>query len=144
MKADVDHRSGPLSALKDRFGRAAPEAGASTVRSRLFVKYLALFVLVVSLALVTNGAFEVWFSYQDHTSSLLRIERAQADSAANKIGQFIDEIKSQIGWTTRKATWSSAVSTRCGFCGRSGPLPNWRRSTPPDGSNCGYHASLWK
>jgi len=112
MKADVDHRSGPMGALKDQFGRASSGAGASTVRSRLFVKYLALFVLVVSLALVANGAFEVWFSYQDHTASLLRIEREQAQSAANKIGQFIDEIKSQIGWTTQLPPSESNLEQR--------------------------------
>jgi hypothetical protein len=29
----------------------------------------------VCLALLTNGMFEVWFSYQEHKSSLVRIQR---------------------------------------------------------------------
>ena len=31
---------------------------------RLFRKYAAIFVGTVCLALVTNGAFDMWFSYQ--------------------------------------------------------------------------------
>ena len=31
------------------------------LRSRLFRKYVALFVAVVCVALLTNGAFEIWF-----------------------------------------------------------------------------------
>ncbi len=42
---------------------AAPAAGPSgtKVRSRLFIKYVALFVAVVGVALLTNGIFEVFF-----------------------------------------------------------------------------------
>jgi two-component system NtrC family sensor kinase len=58
------------------------------VRSRLFIKYVALFVAVVSLALVANGAFDVYFSYQEQKASLVRIQREQAEAAAGKIGQF--------------------------------------------------------
>jgi hypothetical protein len=32
---------------------------------------------------------------------LIRIQRLQAEAAAAKIGQFIEEIKSQVGWTTQ-------------------------------------------
>ena len=35
-------------------------------RGRLFLIYVGLFVGVVSIALVSNGLFEVWFSYQEH------------------------------------------------------------------------------
>ena len=82
-------------------GAAASAASASILRSRLFFKYIALFVAVVSLALIANGAFEVWFSYQEQKTSLVRIQREQAQAAAGKIGQFIQEIESQVGWTTQ-------------------------------------------
>src|SRR6202140_4053518 len=108
MKADADHLSGPMRGLADRLGRAASAAGASTVRSRLFIKYVALLVAVVSLALVANGAFEVWFSYQEHKASLIGLQREQAQGAAGKIEQFITEINSQVGWTTQ-LPWSDGT-----------------------------------
>ena len=108
MTADAEHRSGPIRGLTGRLGRAASAAGASTVRSRLFIKYVALFVAVVSLALVANGAFEIWFSYQENKASLISIQREQAAAAAGKIEQFITEIESQVGWTTQ-LPWSDST-----------------------------------
>jgi signal transduction histidine kinase len=75
------------------------------IGGRLFRKYVALFVGVVCGALLANGLFEMWFSYQEHKASLIRIQREQADAAAAKIGQFITEIVSQVGWTTQ-LPWS--------------------------------------
>src|SRR5215469_343106 len=72
-----------------------------TLRSRLFRKYAALFVLAVGIALLTSGAVEVWSSYQDHTAWLVRIQRAQAQAAAEQIGQFIEQIEGQLHWTTQ-------------------------------------------
>ena len=90
-------------------GRAVPPTAASkpspTIRGRLFRKYVALFVGVVSVALLGNGLLEIWFSYQEHKTSLIRIQREQAEAAAAKIGQFIKEIESQVGWTTQ-LPWS--------------------------------------
>jgi len=75
------------------------------MRGRLFRKYVALFVGVVCIALLANGLFEIWFSYQEHKSSLIRIQKEQAEAAAAKLGQFIKEIESQVGWTTQ-LPWS--------------------------------------
>src|SRR5262249_54774320 len=44
--------------------------------------------------------------YQEHKASLIRIQREQAEAAAAKIGQFIKEIESQLGWTTQ-LPWSA-------------------------------------
>jgi hypothetical protein len=55
MTALHDHRGGRIWGLAARLGGIAPAASASIVRSRLFLKYVALFVAVVSLALVANG-----------------------------------------------------------------------------------------
>lgn len=65
---------------------------AARVRNRLFSKYVGLFAAVVTLALLANGIFDVWFYYQEHKTSLIRIQREQAEAAAAKIGQFIREI----------------------------------------------------
>ncbi len=98
MKADVDQKSGGRAT--ERSG-APSGVGASIVRSRLFFKYTLLFVTVVVLALVANGGFEVWFSYQEHKGSLIGIQEQQAVAAADKIEEFITQIESQVGWTTQ-------------------------------------------
>jgi signal transduction histidine kinase len=74
-------------------------------RSRLFLKYAGLFVAVVCVALLANGIFEIWVSYREHKDALIEIQHEQAESAAAKIGQFIKEIESQVGWTTQ-LLWS--------------------------------------
>ena len=108
MKADTDQRPGPMGRMAGRLGTAGPAVGASIVRSRLFIKYVALLVAVVVLALLANGAFEIWFSYQEHKASLIGIQREQAEGAASKIEQFITEINSQVGWTTQ-LPWSDST-----------------------------------
>jgi signal transduction histidine kinase len=86
----------------------APVAGTSgtKIRSRLFTKYVALFVAVVGVALLSNGIFEVFFYYREHKAALIRIQHEQAEAAAAKISQFIKEIESQLGWTTQ-LPWSA-------------------------------------
>ncbi len=76
------------------------------IRSRLFIKYVALFVAVVAVALLSNGIFEVFFYYREHKAALIRIQHEQAEAAAAKISQFIKEIESQLGWTTQ-LPWSA-------------------------------------
>jgi signal transduction histidine kinase len=86
---------------------AAP--GVSTrkeIRSRLFFKYVGLFVAVVCVALLINGLLEIWGSYREHKTALIRIQHEQAESAATKISQFIKEIENQVGWTTQ-LLWSA-------------------------------------
>src|SRR5207302_2663527 len=89
--------------------RAAPSA--ARIRSRLFTKYVALFVAVVAVALLSNGIFEVFFYYREHKAALIRIQHEQAEAAAAKISQFIKEIESQLGWTTQ-LPWSAAQDRR--------------------------------
>ena len=73
--------------------RVADRVSWRTISGPLFRKYVALFVAVVCVALITNGVFEIWFSYQEHKAALIRIQREQAEAAAAKIGQFIKEIE---------------------------------------------------
>ena len=92
--------------------RRLSASAATHVGSRLFRKYVALFVAVVCVALLTNGLFEIWFSYQENKQSLTRIQREQAEAAAAKIGQFIKDIEGQIGWTTQLPWTASALEQR--------------------------------
>src|SRR5881275_2345068 len=92
---------------------ASPAAPSGTkTRSRLFTKYVALFVAVVAVALLSNGIFEVFFYYREHKASLIRIKHEQAEAAAAKIGQFIKEIESQLGWTTQLPWSAGSVEQR--------------------------------
>ena len=63
---------------------------------------------MVCVALLTNGLFEIWVSYREHKDALIEIQHEQAESAAAKIGQFIKEIESQVGWTTQ-LLWSAGT-----------------------------------
>jgi signal transduction histidine kinase len=82
------------------------------VRNRLFVKYVTLFVSLVSVALCSNGAFEIWFSFWAHKSSLIRIESEQAEGAAANISQFLKDIEAQLGWTVQLPWDSSNTSAQ--------------------------------
>ncbi len=98
--------------MKARLGssldRSANRVTWRTISGPLFRKYVALFVAVVCVALITNGIFEVVFTYQEHKASLIRIQREQAAAAAKEIDQFIEGIKSQVGWTTQ-LPWSAGT-----------------------------------
>jgi signal transduction histidine kinase len=98
----------PLAAAPAANTAVAAQTGTAEgkIRSRLFTKYVALFVAVVAIALLSNGTFEVFFYYREHKASLIRIQREQAEAAAAKISQFIKEIESQLGWTTQ-LPWSA-------------------------------------
>ena len=88
--------------------RFASRVSWQAISGPLFRKYVALFIAVVCVALITNGAFEVYFSYQEHKAALIRIQREQAAAAAKEIDQFIEGIKSQVGWTTQ-LPWSAGT-----------------------------------
>src|SRR5215213_3651998 len=87
-------------------GVSPASPSGSKTRSRLFTKYVALFMAVVGVALASNGIFEVFFYYREHKIALIRIQHEQAEAAAAKIGQFVKEIESQLGWTTQ-LPWSA-------------------------------------
>src|SRR5512139_2714376 len=105
--------SKPGAAPGDGTEQQAPsEASVLKTRRRLFTKYVALFVAVVCVALLSNGIFDVFFYYREHKTSLIRIQREQAEAAAAKISQFVKEIESQLGWTTQLPWSAGSVEQR--------------------------------
>ncbi len=66
-------------------------------------KYVALFGALVASALLASSAVEVYFSYQENKTAVLRIQRAKAEAAATAIAQFLREVEAQLGWTTQAA-----------------------------------------
>ncbi len=83
-------------------------------RRRLFVRYAIPLVALVSGALVTSGALEIYFSYQEATAALAAIQREKASAAATRIEQFVREIERQLGWTTHPllVTGTAALEQR--------------------------------
>ena len=96
--------------------RIAEKSGWQQISGPLYRKYVALFLAVVSIALLTNGAFEIWFSYQEYKASLIHIQGEQAKAAAATIGRFVTEIESQVGWTTQ-LPWSAGTIEQRRFDG---------------------------
>ena len=76
-------------------------------RGGLFAKYFLSLVGLVTLVLLINGAFDMWFAYGTARQALGRLQQEQANGAADKVGQFITEIERQIGWTTHPQ-WAAA------------------------------------
>ena len=105
LHPDTSQGRAPAASPAEEVASVA-EAPGTKFRSRLFTKYVALFVAVVAVALISNGIFEVFFYYREHKAALIRIQHEQAEAAAAKIGQFIKEIESQLGWTTQ-LPWSA-------------------------------------
>src|SRR5436190_11483824 len=84
---------------------APAEEAPAPPRRRLFRKYALIFVALVGAALLINSGFDFWFSYQENKTALVRVQQEKAESAAQRIAEFVEEIKSQIGWTTH-AQWA--------------------------------------
>ena len=101
---------------KGMFDRLRLAASWHQINGPLFRKYVALFLAVVFIVLLTNVLFEVGFSYQEQKDSLIRIQREQAEAASAKISQFIREIESQVGWTTQ-LPWSAGTLDQRRFDG---------------------------
>ncbi|MFL6799068.1 MAG: NahK/ErcS family hybrid sensor histidine kinase/response regulator [Xanthobacteraceae bacterium] len=65
---------------------------------RLFRKYVAFFLALVFLSLVPNSFVDIWLSYDQLRTLLVRLQSQQATFAAEKIGQFVKEIEGQMSW----------------------------------------------
>jgi adenylate cyclase len=77
----------------------AADATTAKPRSRMFSKYALLISALVSSVLIVSGMVEMYFSYQETKTALLRIQHERAVSAASLINRFINEVEAQIGWT---------------------------------------------
>jgi signal transduction histidine kinase len=75
-------------------------------RRSLVRKYALLFIALVGVTLIVNSALDFWFSYKENQAALIRVQQEKADAAAQRIEEFVEEIESQIGWTTH-AQWAA-------------------------------------
>lgn len=69
-----------------------------TPRSRLFTKYAALIVALVSAALLASAASSLLFSYRENQAHLIVLQREKARAAATRIEQFVLSIEHQLDW----------------------------------------------
>ncbi len=78
----------------------------------LFLKYVVLFVGLVTGVLVINAALDLYFVSQDNRRASIEVQQEKAQSAAKQIESFVHGIESQIGWVAQ-AQWASLpVETR--------------------------------
>lgn len=70
-------------------------------RRRVFRRYAAVLVVLVTGALLTSGAVEAVFAYRDNKQSLLVVEGERAARAAVVIDGFVAEIENQVRATFR-------------------------------------------
>src|SRR5271166_7178997 len=92
-----------MSGLEDTAPPSVPRAAAPP-RGRLVRKYALLLITLVGIALLINSVSDFWFSYQENKEALVRVQQEKAAAAAQRIGEFVEEIERQIGWTTH-AQW---------------------------------------
>src|SRR5215472_4079832 len=104
---------------RERFGRPGSRRRtrndrwlARGPRGRLFRKYVALLVALVSFVLLVNAALHFWFSYTENKTAAFRIQQEKAGSAARRIEEFVDEIERQLGWTTAPQWASGPIEQR--------------------------------
>ncbi|HEV8721597.1 MAG TPA: response regulator [Candidatus Binatia bacterium] len=77
------------------------DRAVSQPRGHLFQKYALLFATVVGGLLLASSLIEIYFSYQENKTTLVRIEREKAVAAATTIEQFVKEIERQLRWSTQ-------------------------------------------
>ena len=89
--------------------RKSARAVGQRAQGRLFRKYAALLVGLVAGVLFISGSVSTYFSYQHQKNALAEIQNEKAFAAAKVIQQFIEEIRSQIGWTTQLSLLPDAI-----------------------------------
>ncbi len=72
----------------------------------LFLKYVVLFVGLVTGMLVINAALDLYFVYQDNRRASIEVQKEKAEAAAQRIESFVRNIENQIGWVAQ-AQWAA-------------------------------------
>jgi signal transduction histidine kinase len=68
------------------------------MRRGLFLKYVVLFVGLVSGVLVINAALDLYFVDQDNRRASIEVQKEKAEAAAQRVESFVREIERQIRW----------------------------------------------
>jgi signal transduction histidine kinase/HAMP domain-containing protein len=76
-------------------------------RAPIAAKLAAALIGLVVLVLLFNSAINGWLSYNQAKDAALEVQREKARSAAIRVGEFLGDIETQLGWTTG-AEWRHA------------------------------------
>ncbi len=75
-------------------------------RTSLFLKYVTLFVGLVTAVLVINAALDLYFVYRENRRASIEVQYEKAENAAQRIESFVLEIERQVGWVAQ-AQWAA-------------------------------------
>jgi signal transduction histidine kinase/CheY-like chemotaxis protein len=92
--------------LRGSIDRALRRVGWEQISGPFFRKYVALFLAVICVILLSSALLDIWFSYWELRDALVRVQRAEAVTAAMRIEQFIDSIEGQLHWSVQ-LPWSA-------------------------------------
>jgi two-component system NtrC family sensor kinase len=72
----------------------------------LFLKYVVLFVGLVTGVLVINATLDLYFVNQDNRRASIEVQKEKAKAAAQRIESFVRNIENEIGWVAQ-AQWEA-------------------------------------
>src|ERR1043165_3374184 len=98
--------------VRGRVDRALRSLGWEQLSGPFFRKYVALFLAVICVILVSSALLDIWFSYRELRDALVRAQRGEAATAALRIEQFIDSIEGQLRWSVQLPWSPDALAQR--------------------------------
>jgi signal transduction histidine kinase/CheY-like chemotaxis protein len=101
-----------LAAARGPIDRALRSIGWEQLSGPFFRKYVALFLAVICVILVSSALLDIWFSYRELRDALVRAQRGEAATAALRIEQFLNMIEDQLRWTVQLPWSADAVEQR--------------------------------
>ncbi len=91
---------------------STPTTPRDAHRGRLFRKYLALIISLVSVALLASGGIGLYFSYQENRSALGSLQHEKAVAAAARIEQYVRQISQQLRYAALPQLDASDIEPR--------------------------------
>ena len=79
-----------------------------TRRWRLFPKYALLIIALVGGMLILSGAISLYFSWRETEAHLAALQVEKAQSAADRIEQYVLDIAHELSWTALPHTGADA------------------------------------
>src|SRR5437899_1836589 len=104
--------SAPRRSISTCAGKLPSSRPRSVYRGRLFRKYLALILTLMTIALLASGGISLYFTYQETKSALSNLQHEKALAAASRIEQYIRQIEQQITYAALPQLDASDVDAR--------------------------------
>ena len=101
-----------LAVLRGAFDRALHSLGWEQLSGPFFRKYVALFLAVICVILLSSALLDIWFSYRELRDALVRAQRGEAATAALRIEQFLNMIEDQLRWSVQLPWSADAIEQR--------------------------------